>query len=216
MSDTKISALPSGAPAQAGDEYVVARSGANFKLTLTDIAASMPPIGTVTLNTGAFSVVTTQRISGNMSDPSPFNRVAFQNNVTNGGTIVYALPNGTSTVSGLSLEGDSVAANGATFQLLNNSGGSGQARIVSGIRGTGTYLPIAVFTGGSQRVLVDTTGNVGIGTASFGASSEKVLAIGNATAVPTGNPTDGGVLYVEAGALKYRGSSGTVTTIANA
>jgi len=26
----------------------------------------------------------------------------------------------------------------------------------------------------------------------------------------------GGILYVEGGALKYRGSSGTVTTIANA
>ena len=59
-------------------------------------------------------------------------------------------------------------------------------------------------------------GNVGIGTTSFGASSQVVLAIANATAVPTGNPTGGGVLYVEAGALKYRGSSGTVTTIANA
>jgi len=42
MADTKISALSSGAPAQAGDEYVVARSGANYKLTLTNIAANMP------------------------------------------------------------------------------------------------------------------------------------------------------------------------------
>lgn len=33
---------------------------------------------------------------------------------------------------------------------------------------------------------------------------------------PTSNPTTGGYLYVESGALKYRGSSGTVTTIANA
>jgi hypothetical protein len=34
--------------------------------------------------------------------------------------------------------------------------------------------------------------------------------------VPTTNTTGGGLLYVESGALKYRGSSGTVTTIANA
>jgi hypothetical protein len=33
---------------------------------------------------------------------------------------------------------------------------------------------------------------------------------------PTSNPSGGGFLYVESGALKYRGSSGTVTTIANA
>lgn len=42
MADTKISALASGAPAQSSDQYVVARSGANYKLTLTDIAANMP------------------------------------------------------------------------------------------------------------------------------------------------------------------------------
>lgn len=41
------------------------------------------------------------------------------------------------------------------------------------------------------------------------------LAIYNSTA-PAANLTGGGYLYVEAGALKYRGSSGTVTTIANA
>jgi hypothetical protein len=39
--------------------------------------------------------------------------------------------------------------------------------------------------------------------------------LANATA-PAANPTGGGYLYVEGGALKYRGSSGTVTTIANA
>jgi len=33
---------------------------------------------------------------------------------------------------------------------------------------------------------------------------------------PTSSPSGGGLLYVESGALKYRGSSGTVTTIAAA
>jgi hypothetical protein len=37
----------------------------------------------------------------------------------------------------------------------------------------------------------------------------------NGTA-PAANLTGGGILFVEAGALKYRGSSGTVTTIAPA
>lgn len=39
--------------------------------------------------------------------------------------------------------------------------------------------------------------------------------ISNSSA-PAGNPTGGGYLWVESGALKYRGTSGTVTTIANA
>lgn len=42
---------------------------------------------------------------------------------------------------------------------------------------------------------------------------DRGLFIGDATTVPTGNPTAGGFLYVEAGALKYRGSGGTITTV---
>jgi hypothetical protein len=38
------------------------------------------------------------------------------------------------------------------------------------------------------------------------------LFIPNATSAPSTNPSGGGILYVEAGALKYRGSSGTVST----
>ena len=40
-----------------------------------------------------------------------------------------------------------------------------------------------------------------------------VLFVTNASTAPTTNPTGGGLLYVEAGALKYRGTSGTVTTL---
>ncbi len=43
-----------------------------------------------------------------------------------------------------------------------------------------------------------------------------VVGVGNATTPPASNPTGGGVLYAEGGALKWRGSSGTVTTIAAA
>ena len=56
MADKKISQLTSGAPAQAGDEYIVARSGANYKLTLTNIAANMPAITTTTFNGTSIAV----------------------------------------------------------------------------------------------------------------------------------------------------------------
>lgn len=52
-------------------------------------------------------------------------------------------------------------------------------------------------------------------TPTFG-GGEGVIYIGNRATAPTSNPTTGGLLYVEAGALRYRGSSGTTTTIANA
>jgi hypothetical protein len=67
---------------------------------------------------------------------------------------------------------------------------------------------------GSEIARFDVDGNFYVGMNTLATSSQKTIHIGNGTA-PTANPL-GGVLYVESGALKYRGSSGTVTTIANA
>jgi hypothetical protein len=69
--------------------------------------------------------------------------------------------------------------------------------------------------GATERMRIDSSGNVGVGVSTFGTSAAKVLGLANATA-PSTSPAGMGQLYVEAGALKYRGSSGTVTTIANA
>lgn len=52
--------------------------------------------------------------------------------------------------------------------------------------------------------------------ARFAGAADGVIAVDNAAQVPTANPTGGGVLYAEGGALKWRGPSGTVTTIASA
>jgi hypothetical protein len=68
----------------------------------------------------------------------------------------------------------------------------------------------------TERMRITNGGNVGIGTADQFGGGVKVVGLTNATTAPASNPTGGGVLYVESGALKYRGSSGTVTTIANA
>ena len=67
----------------------------------------------------------------------------------------------------------------------------------------------------TTRLTVDSSGNVGVGVSTFGTSAAKVLGLANATA-PSTSPAGMGQLYVESGALKYRGSSGTVTTLANA
>jgi hypothetical protein len=61
---------------------------------------------------------------------------------------------------------------------------------------------------------ITTGGSLGIGTPNQFGGGVKVVGLNNATTVPTSNPTGGGVLYAEAGALKWRGSSGTITTIA--
>jgi hypothetical protein len=103
---------------------------------------------------------------------------------------------------------------------------SNTVSIVGGIESTPasgshpTFLSVSTTPSGStsraERFRITSAGNIGIGTTDQFGGGVKVVGIANATTVPASNPTAGGVLYVESGALKYRGSSGTVTTIANA
>jgi hypothetical protein len=73
-----------------------------------------------------------------------------------------------------------------------------------------SFETIAVF----QRL--GAGGNIGIRTSSQFGKGQGVIAIANATVAPSVSPAGGGILYVENGALKYKGSNGTVTTIAPA
>ena len=102
-------------------------------------------------------------------------------------------------------------AGGVNFEVLN-SGRTNAADL-------GFYGKTFTFNtkdGGAytEKARIDSSGNLLVGTTSTPTSAVKVIAMGNATA-PTASIT-GGILYVEGGALKFRGSSGTVTTIANA
>ncbi|MEW6214100.1 MAG: LAGLIDADG family homing endonuclease [Nitrospirota bacterium] len=99
--------------------------------------------------------------------------------------------------SSLRIEGTSAALGKAAISI----GGYGEIQV--DIPGT---------VGG--RFIVRDNSNVGIGTTDQFGGGVRVIGVANATTVPTSNPTGGGILYVEAGALKYRGSSGTITTIA--
>jgi hypothetical protein len=76
---------------------------------------------------------------------------------------------------------------------------------------SGTAGNAITFT---QAMTLDASGNLLVGLATAGTTAAKTIQIANGTA-PTANVT-GGQLYVESGALKYRGSSGTITTIAAA
>lgn len=63
-------------------------------------------------------------------------------------------------------------------------------------------------------IALETNGNMGLNTALQFGTGQGVIGLADASVAPTTNPSGGGVLYSEAGALKWRGSSGTVTTIA--
>jgi hypothetical protein len=74
---------------------------------------------------------------------------------------------------------------------------------------------IAFRVAGAERGRVDAVGNLVIGATAAGSGAVRVIALANGNA-PTTSPAGVGQIYVEAGALKFRGASGTVTTIAAA
>tara|TARA_R110000744_G_scaffold303315_1_gene412057 strand:- start:78 stop:929 length:852 start_codon:yes stop_codon:yes gene_type:complete len=78
---------------------------------------------------------------------------------------------------------------------------------------TGRYTITSASTlGSSQKLEIDSNGNFGFNGFSAG-SGQGNLFIANTAVAPSGNPVGGGIMYVEGGALKYKGSSGTVTTL---
>jgi hypothetical protein len=85
--------------------------------------------------------------------------------------------------------------------------GSSNYGILDAVNSGATVLTI---TPGSTAI-TQFNGNFGLNGASFG-SGTKVLFVANASADPSTNPSNGGILYSSSGAGKWRGSGGTVTT----
>jgi len=114
-----------------------------------------------------------------------------------------------------------IQATQAAYGFLGITSGSVQGQFAA--NGSGASLdiraasnhPMTFFTNNTERARIDSSGNLLVGTTTAGTSAAKVIGMANATA-PTTSPAGMGQLYVEGGALKFRGSSGTVTTIAPA
>jgi hypothetical protein len=121
-----------------------------------------------------------------------------------------------------------VLANDPTIAIFRGSGASsndkrltitsGGLKVVFNISdnsNTATARAYEFQSAGSNVMTIDASGNLLVGVAAAGTSAAKVLGLANATA-PSTSPAGMGQLYVESGALKFRGSSGTITTIAAA
>jgi hypothetical protein len=134
--------------------FTIAAPNSNTSYTLT-----LPENTGTVVTTGGASLLTTSgnltftgtgnRITGDFSNATIANRVAFQTSTVNGNSQVEIIPNGTGTQSSIIVStSSSDLANTSLGNLLAVSGS--EIRLQSTIRGTGSYLPMTFFTGGSE------------------------------------------------------------------
>lgn len=142
------------------------------------------------------------------------------------GSLLFVKSRGTTATAATIVQaGDGLGA--ISFAATNGTSATSVASMTGSIDTIGTVsstsLPTVLAfsttpsgsTSGLTRLIINSASNIGLNATSWGTSAIGVIAIGNGTA-PSTSPAGMGQLYVEAGALKYRGSSGTVTTIAAA
>jgi hypothetical protein len=120
------------------------------------VLASSPTISTLNVDGNLNITGAASKITGDFSG-TVATRVMFQTSVTNGNTNMFALPNGTATVSGFAYANNSDITNASYCYVGMNSANS---FIDSGRNGVGAYLPFAISVNNAYKLVIATTGNI--------------------------------------------------------
>jgi len=140
---------------------VTATELATGSVTSGKLGSNLTLTGNTTVSNLSFTG-SNNRIQADWTNATFAYRTSFQTSNTNSSTGIYALPNGSNT--------------SASWQAINNSdptnaskiliaAGATDMQLVSGINGSGSYLPLTFWNNGAEKMRLDANGNVGIGTA---------------------------------------------------
>lgn len=148
--------------------------------TATNVSGGTASVTSIT-NSGNLSFTGTgNRITADFSNATVANRVLFQTSATNSPTTVAAIPNGTDPTAVFAAVSGSDPTNASTMNLLATST---EGSLRASRFGSGTFLPMTFYTGGSERVRIDTSGNVGIGATPTASTSARLFSAGDTTLV---------------------------------
>lgn len=95
------------------------------------------------------------RITGDFSNATQANRALFQTSTVNANTAVGIIPNGTATASNLNVFVASDPTNCSFGQLRAEA--ASDIRLSSGATGSGSYVPMTFYTGGSESLRLSQT-----------------------------------------------------------
>jgi hypothetical protein len=189
----------------AGTNFQIARYDDTGTLTDTPViisrATGMVTVGGSSATSSGLLVSSQLAVAkGNINSTA---NIAVDSDGTKNAIFAKGTATGTATMAVFALETSATGKRAFDYRVtsdavsrlrLDTSAGSGSATLTFG---DGTTADVNLYRSAANVLATD-----------------DALFLGNVTA--PGTPTGGGHLYVEAGALKFKGSSGTITTIAPA
>lgn len=168
----------------------------------------------ITGNTSTYNLVgsNTPTLSGSLlgdfSNATVASRLLFKSSTTNGSTGIYAVPNGTSTAASWQATNAADPTNASKILIATN--GATDVQLVSGINGTGTYLPMTFYNNGAEKARLAVSGGFSIGTTTDpGAGGLQVAG----KAVFTGSSSVLASLFTNATELVTTSGTGLATSL---
>ena len=173
---------------------VTLTSGTINSTALTGGSIDNMTIGSTTPNSAVVTSITaTGNVTANgvskqfvadFSNATVASRFTFTASAANANPGIYAVPSGVGTAASWQAANSSSITNASKILIASN--GTSDVQLVSGINGTGSYLPLGFWNSGAERMRLDTSGNLLIGTTTALAQL-NVAGAANTTALNTPN-----------------------------
>jgi hypothetical protein len=155
-------------------------SGSTTNINIGSVSGGTITANSNTVISGNIEMTGTGRtFTADFTNATIASRAYFKSSVANGQTSLIAVPNGSSTSSRIGVVNNSTPTNSSRIMLSTNA--STDVQIVSDVFGSGTYLPITMWTNGASQVKLDTTGDfivVGAGGLGYGTGSGGTVTQG--------------------------------------
>jgi len=144
--------------------------------TIATMAGTPNFTGTPTFAANVTFTGVAARVAGDFSNATINSRTAFQTTATDASTDVQALPSGSGTAASWTATNAATPTNASTIKIATN--GATDVQVVSGVNGSGTYLPMTFWNNGAEKARLNVNGNVLIGTTNDGAGTSKLRVAG--------------------------------------
>ena len=157
--------------------------------TVSGAGGSYLPLSGGTLTGDLTFSGTARRILGDMSNGTVASRLMFQTTTANSFSSLEVIPNGSSQISQLIASNSSDPTNSSGMSL---TAVSDEVRLQGAARGTGAWLPLAIYLQGAKRWQFGIDGQLGIGATPNYGTAGQVLTSNGPSAAPSWTTGGGG------------------------